>query len=111
MNSLSNQRQLIVRQFGFTPIQTTLIGCVDGVVESEEINVSLPIVILICCTVISILIGVTMASNSLLGRAYSGVLIYLVAIIGAVLVNTLPSHNKIGLLFSYWTSSALPCCD
>jgi hypothetical protein len=35
MNSLSNQRQLIVKQFGFTPVHTTLIGCVDGVVESE----------------------------------------------------------------------------
>ncbi len=31
---LSNQRQLIVSQFGFSFIQTTLIGCVDGVVES-----------------------------------------------------------------------------
>ena len=31
---LTNQRQLIVSQFGFTPIQTTLLGCVDGVVES-----------------------------------------------------------------------------
>ncbi len=31
---LTNQRQLIVSQFGFSAIQTTLIGCVDGVVES-----------------------------------------------------------------------------
>ncbi len=31
---LTNQRQLIISQFGFTPIQTTLLGCVDGVVES-----------------------------------------------------------------------------
>lgn len=36
MNSLSNQRQLIVKNFGFTPIQTTLIGCVDGAVESAS---------------------------------------------------------------------------
>jgi hypothetical protein len=36
MNSLSNQRQLIVKQFGFTPLQTTLLGCVDGVVESRR---------------------------------------------------------------------------
>lgn len=35
MNSLSNQRQLIIKGFGFTPIQTTLIGSVDGAMESE----------------------------------------------------------------------------
>jgi ACS family allantoate permease-like MFS transporter len=40
-----------------------------------------------------------------LGRAYSGIIIYTVALIGCILVITLPSHNKIGLLFSYWTSS------
>lgn len=33
---LTNQRQLIVAQFGFTEIQTTLLGCVDGVVESQQ---------------------------------------------------------------------------
>lgn len=42
-----------------------------------------------------------------LGIAYSGVLLYIPAILGAVLVNTLPSHNKVGLLFSYWVSSEL----
>ena len=31
---LSNQRQLIVNEFGFTLRQTTLLGCVDGAVES-----------------------------------------------------------------------------
>ena len=31
---MANQRQIIVKQFGFTPLQTTLLGCVDGVVES-----------------------------------------------------------------------------
>jgi hypothetical protein len=32
-NSLTNQRQIIVSSFGFTPLQTTLLGCVDGVIE------------------------------------------------------------------------------
>lgn len=32
---LTNQRQLILAQFGFTEIQTTLLGIVDGVVESQ----------------------------------------------------------------------------
>lgn len=42
-----------------------------------------------------------------LGIAYAGVLLYIPAIIGAVLVNTLPSSNRVGLLFSYWVSSEL----
>ncbi len=33
---LSNQRQLIVKGFGFNSLQTTLLGCVDGVVESAS---------------------------------------------------------------------------
>ncbi|TFY77931.1 hypothetical protein EWM64_g6082 [Hericium alpestre] len=33
LNSLTNQRQIIVNQFGFDTIDTTLVGCVDGVVQ------------------------------------------------------------------------------
>ncbi|EMD38093.1 hypothetical protein CERSUDRAFT_113228 [Gelatoporia subvermispora B] len=86
-NSLSNQRQLIVAGFGFSNIDTTLLGCVDGVVE----------IIVIFCTVTS----ATYWKN---GRAYSGSLAYCVAILGAILVNALPSGDRVGLLFSYWIS-------
>ncbi|TBU35510.1 MFS general substrate transporter [Dichomitus squalens] len=86
-NSLSNQRQLIVQGFGFNSLQTTLLGCVDGVVE----------IIVIWCTVTS----ATYWKN---GRAYSGFLAYCVAILGSILVNTLPSSDRVGLLFSYWIS-------
>lgn len=34
VSQLTNQRQLIVNEFGFTLFQTTLLGCVDGGVES-----------------------------------------------------------------------------
>ncbi|KAJ7085782.1 major facilitator superfamily domain-containing protein [Mycena belliarum] len=84
-NSLIVQRQIIVKQFGFNPIQTTLLGCVDGVVE-----------------IVTIWAGVTIAGWKPIGRAYAGVIMFIPAILGAILVNTLPSHNKIGLLFSYW---------
>ncbi|KAG9318595.1 major facilitator superfamily domain-containing protein [Chiua virens] len=87
VNSLTNQRQLIVAQFGFNDIQTTLLGCVDGVVE-----------------ILTIFLGVTLASQSYIGRAYAGVLMYIPAILGAILVSTLPFSNKVGLLFSYWIS-------
>lgn len=87
VNSLTNQRQLIVSQFGFSTIQTTLIGCVDGVVE-----------------ILTIWLGITLASFKPIGRGYAGALMYIVAILGALLVNLLPSGNKVGLLFSYWVS-------
>ncbi|KAH7920140.1 MFS general substrate transporter [Leucogyrophana mollusca] len=87
VNSLTNQRQLIVAQFGFNDIQTTLLGCVDGVVE-----------------ILTIFLGVTLASQKVIGRAYAGVLMYVPAILGAILVSALPFSNTIGLLFSYWIS-------
>jgi len=86
-NSLSNQRQIIVAGFGFTPLQTTLIGCVDGVVE----------IIVIFCTV-------TSAAYFKNARAFSASLAYAVAIFGSILVNALPSADRVGLLFSYWIS-------
>ncbi|KAI0273412.1 MFS general substrate transporter [Gloeopeniophorella convolvens] len=86
-NSLTNQRQIIVNQFGFNLIQTTLLGCVDGVVE-----------------IIAIWLGTTLASLPYVGRAYAAVIMYIPAIIGSILVTTLPAHNKVGLLFTYWLS-------
>ncbi|KAJ3736008.1 major facilitator superfamily domain-containing protein [Lentinula guzmanii] len=86
-NSLTNQRQLIVAQFGFTPIETTLLGCVDGVME-----------------ILSIWLGISLAGVKGIGRAYAGVMIYIPGLLGALLVNLLPSHLKVGLLFGYWLS-------
>jgi len=87
VNSLTNQRQLIVNQFGFTLLHTTLLGCVDGAVE-----------------ILTIWLGVTLASQRAIGRGYAAILMFIPALFGAILVNTLPSHNKVGLLFSYWIS-------
>lgn len=85
VNSLTNQRQLIVAQFGFTTLQTTLLGCVDGVV-----------------LILSVWLGVVLASRGAIGHAYASVLMYIPAILGTILVSTLPFSDKIGLLFSYW---------
>ncbi|PPR05104.1 hypothetical protein CVT26_012340 [Gymnopilus dilepis] len=87
LNSLTNQRQIIVNQFGFNLIQTTLIGCVDGVVE-----------------ILTIWLGVTLASQRSIGRGYAAALMFIPALLGAILVQKLPSHDKVGLLFSYWIS-------
>lgn len=51
----------------------------------------------------------TLASQPRIGRAYAGVLMYIPAILGAILVSALPFSNKVGLLFSYWISSEPSC--
>jgi len=84
-NSLTNQRQIIVSSFGFTTLQTTLLGCVDGFVE-----------------IATIFTGVQIASRIPNSRAYVGVIYFIPNILGTFLVNFLPWSNKVGLLFSVW---------
>lgn len=55
--------------------------------------------------VVTIWSGVALVSY--VGRGYAGAIVFIPAILGALLVNCLPSENKIGLLFSYWVSSKL----
>jgi MFS family permease len=86
-SSLTNQRQIIVNEFGFTPIQTTLLGCVDGVVDAG-----------------AMFLAVKLATRFKNGRGYIAALFIIPSIVGSILVNTLPSHNKVGLLVSYWMS-------
>ncbi|KAG5653695.1 hypothetical protein H0H81_011275 [Sphagnurus paluster] len=84
-NAVTNQRQLIVKQFGFPVGQTTLLGTVDGAVQ-----------------ILTILAIVSLVPY--IGHAYAVVVSYIPALVGCILLNTLPSHNKVGLLFSYWIS-------
>ena len=42
-NSLLNQRTIIVTSFGWSPLQTTLLGCVDGVIEIVAIFVGVQV--------------------------------------------------------------------
>ncbi|PFH54029.1 hypothetical protein AMATHDRAFT_53809 [Amanita thiersii Skay4041] len=86
-NSLTNQRQIIVSSFGFTPLQTTLLGCVDGVVE-----------------IVTIWTGVSIAAHLPNSRAYVSVIYMIPNVLGVFLVNLLPWTNQIGLLFSVWLS-------
>ncbi|KAJ7775503.1 major facilitator superfamily domain-containing protein [Mycena metata] len=79
-----NQKPLIVNSFGFTVLQTTLLTCVDGVIE-----------------IITIGTGVNVAART--GqRAYTSVIWKIPELLGAILINALPWSNKIGLLFSLW---------
>jgi len=90
-NSLTNQRQIIVTSFGFTPLQTTLLGCVDGVIE-----------------IVTIFTGVNIAARIPNSIAYVGVLYMVPNLMGVFLINFLPWSNKVGLLFSVWTTGTSP---
>jgi hypothetical protein len=80
-----NQLQIIIVSFGFNPLQTTLLGCVIGVVG-----------------ILSIFTGVTIASRIPNSIAWVGIACYIPCIMGTILVNFLPWHDKVGLLFSVW---------
>ena len=88
-NSLTNQLQIIVTSFGFTPLQTTLLGCAPGVIE-----------------IVAIYIGVTIASRIPNSRAWVAIISMVPMILSVFLVNFLPWHDKVGLLFSVWLSGA-----
>ena len=93
-NSLTNQRQIIVASFGFTYIHTTLLGCVDGVVE-----------------IATIWTGVQIVARIPNSRAYVGSLYVIPTLLGNFLINFLPWHNKVGLLFGQWlTGEGLYSC-
>jgi MFS transporter, ACS family, allantoate permease len=84
-NSMTNQRQIVVRSFGFTPFQVTLLGCVDGVIE-----------------IITIWSGVQLASRIKNGRAFVGAIYFMPNLLGVCLIIFLPWSDKVGLLFGVW---------
>jgi hypothetical protein len=87
-NSLTNQIQIIILSFGFNPLQTTLLGSVAGVVE-----------------IVTIFTGVTIASRIPNSIAWVGILFFVPNFLGVFLVNFLPWHDKVGLLFAVWITS------
>ena len=86
-NSIVNQLQIIISSFGFTTFQTTLLGCVTGVIQ-----------------ILTIWTGVTIASRIPNSRAWVAIIYYGPNILSVFLVNFLPWHDKVGLLFSVWLS-------
>jgi len=82
---LTNQKQIIVSSFGFTPLQTTLLGCVDGIIE-----------------IVTILTGVTLDSRIPNSRAYVAFIYFIPNVMGVFLINFLPWTDKVGLLFAQW---------
>jgi hypothetical protein len=87
-NSVSNQLQLIIQSFGFNVLQTTLLACVSGVFE-----------------IVTIFTGVAIASRIPNSIAWVGIVYCIPCILGVFLVNFLPWHDRVGLLFSVWITS------
>jgi ACS family allantoate permease-like MFS transporter len=87
-NTVSNQFQLIVLSFGFNVLQTTLLASVIGVI-----------------IIVSIFAGATIASRIPNSIAWVGIIFFLPGLLGLLLVNILPWHDKVGLLFSFWMTS------
>ncbi|KAI0065983.1 MFS general substrate transporter [Artomyces pyxidatus] len=82
---LAFQRQMIVSSIGFSDMQTSLLGCVDGAVQ-----------------IVSIASCVVLASRIRNSRAWLAMAYFIPCLLGAFLINFLPWTNKIGLLFSVW---------
>ena len=83
-----NQLQIVIVSFGFNPLQTTLLGSVYGILGN-----------------LSIFTGVTIASRIPNSIAWVGIAYYIPGVLGVFLVNFLPWHDKVGLLFSVWITS------
>jgi len=92
--SILNQRQIIVASFGFSRLQVTLLGCVDGVV-----------------TITTIYTGTWLAARFPNSRCYVAVAYIIPDIIAIFTMNLLPWSNKIGLLFSQWAASNSFFCE
>ncbi len=86
--SLVNQRQIITSSFGFSPLQTTLLSCVDGVV-----------------LVVAIITSVQVVSRVPDSISWVGIAAFVPSILGVLLVSLLPWDNKVGLLFAIWLTS------
>lgn len=88
-NSLSNQRQIILLSFGFNNLQTTLLGCVDGVVE-----------------IITIWTGTMVVTRIPNSRGYVGAIWMIPNLISVFLINFLPWSDQVGLLITLFISGA-----
>ncbi|GHJ87948.1 hypothetical protein NliqN6_4350 [Naganishia liquefaciens] len=80
-NSLTNQNSLIIKSLGYETWQTTLLGCVSGVVEIVTIWTST--------------LALKRWPNH---RGYIGAAWLVPNVIGAILIVTLPYSNKAGIL-------------
>lgn len=108
MTRLSFLISLIVESLGFTRFQVTLLGTLDGMIESmsNENTLSSLCSPLASVAVITIYTGVKLVEKFGDARAYVGSAYMVSDVLSAILVTSLPWSNKIGLLISVYLTGA-----
>ncbi|KAF2159170.1 hypothetical protein M409DRAFT_71184 [Zasmidium cellare ATCC 36951] len=84
-NGLTNQYSLIIKSFGFTTLQTTLLGCVNGVTAF-----------------VSLAAAAIILAKTRNCRAWLSVAAYIPPIISCILLLSLPWSNRWGLIAAIW---------
>ncbi|KAJ3537972.1 hypothetical protein NM208_g6101 [Fusarium decemcellulare] len=84
-NGLTNQYSLIIKSFGFTTLQTTLLGCINGVTA-----------------LISLGAAAWILAKTKDCRAWLSAAAYIPPIISCIMLLTLPWSNRWGLLTAIW---------
>ncbi|KAL2848423.1 major facilitator superfamily domain-containing protein [Aspergillus pseudoustus] len=87
-NGITNQYSLIINSFGFTVLQTTLLGCVSGAVSFVSLA--------------SAAIALYHTKNS---RAWISLIAYIPAALSSILLLALPWSNRWGLISGIWIRS------
>ncbi|KAF9078339.1 major facilitator superfamily domain-containing protein [Rhodocollybia butyracea] len=87
-NSLTNQGTLIITSFGFTTLQTTLLGCVAGVIE-----------------IVTIWSGVVISARIPNSRAFVASAYFLPSLLGIFLLNLLPWIFIVSVISLAWVSA------
>jgi MFS family permease len=84
-NGLTNQYSLIIKSFGFTTLQTTLLGCINGVTALVSLGAAAWIL--------------AKTHNC---RAWVSAVAYIPPIVSCIMLLTLPWGNRWGLLTAIW---------
>ncbi|CAK7200217.1 hypothetical protein SEUCBS139899_002908 [Sporothrix eucalyptigena] len=84
-NGLTNQYSLIIQSFGFTTLQTTLLGCLTGLVS-----------------LVSLLAAAWTLAKTKNARAWVAAASYVPAIVSSIMLITLPWSNRAGLLVAIY---------
>ncbi|KAF5859144.1 hypothetical protein ETB97_003236 [Aspergillus alliaceus] len=89
-NGMTNQYSLIINSFGFTVLQTTLLGCVSGIVSFFSLA--------------SAALVLAKTKNC---RAWVSLVAYIPGAISSILLLSLPWSNRWGLITGIWIRSTV----
>ncbi|KAJ5899313.1 hypothetical protein N7495_004057 [Penicillium taxi] len=87
-NGMTNQYSLIIKSFGFTVLQTTLLGCVSGLISFFSLGSAAVILY-----------------NTKNCRAWISLIAYIPGALSSILLLALPWSNRWGLISGIWVRS------